>query len=537
MRGLKLLIFALTTTLIISTIIPFTQAQSLTAERVIEVNQYGLVYVYDEVPRAGGLTRISFPEDLLPNLVDYRSPEDPNPELKVGRDAFSIVIHSSGGDFVHLITIFRNVIGWNEANNAFMFRISLNPILDEKVGEFSITVKLPSDAKLNRISPNYISEKEKGILRGKTSKIDLTKKPPQTLSIDFMSNKLNILEIIDADTEYRLPDRSIKLKLRFWNRGGRDLSRISFKLPVDCSDVRAEDELGRLASNYDPEIGSLDINLRQEIRVGEYGSVSVYFKLPANNSYIEASDSRFKILLILPMNMTFRRYEVKILLKSMEFVSSNPEPVELIRVYPETIRLTYIFDHINPFNVQNSTIVLNYKPIFSIFGLMPYIWIGAIAIVILAGVTCIYLRRPKPVLSKVDLSMKRLIEEADSLAASYQDLTSLITSGRIMEKGYVRPRILDFRASIRRHGDKILTIAADLMKTSPELRESMRDLRNSVRRLEQSIEELWVIIHRYLSGRIGRSAFEKRIDRHYKMLKKIYGEFAEAVEELREKLK
>ena len=75
------------------------------------------------------------------------------------------------------------------------------------------------------------------------------------------------------------------------------------------------------------------------------------------------------------------------------------------------------------------------------------------------------------------------------------------------------------------------------MKSSPELRDLMASLRNSVRRLEQSVEELWVMVHRYLSGRIGRSAFEKRVDRHYKLLKRAYGEFADTVEELREKTK
>ena len=88
LRGLRLLIIALTMILMISAIMPFTQAQPITAKRTIEVNQYGLVYVYDEVPRTGDLTRISFPKEILANLVDYRSPEDPNPELKTDGDVF-----------------------------------------------------------------------------------------------------------------------------------------------------------------------------------------------------------------------------------------------------------------------------------------------------------------------------------------------------------------------------------------------------------------------------------------------------------------
>jgi len=537
LRGSRLLIPALTMILMISAIIPLTQAQVLTAKRVVEVTQYGLVYVYDEVPRTGDLTRISFPKEALANLVDYRSSEDPNPELKVDKDVFSIIVHSRSGDFVHLVTIFKNVVKWNEMNNLFMLRMSLNPILDEKVDEFSIIVKLPSDAKPSQINPNYIVEKEKGVLSGNVSKIDLTKRPPQTLSIDFTSDRLNLLDVTDIDAEYRLPDRFIKLRLRFRNIGGKDLSRISFKLPANCSDVRAEDDLGEVMSIYDSKIGSLDVVLRQQVKVGEYGSVNICFKLPVNNPYVESLDNRFKISPILPINVTVRRYVVKLLLKSMEFVSSDPEPAELVRVYPENIRLTYILDHVNPFNIENSTTILDCRPFFSMFGLMPYIWIGAVAAVVLAAVTCIYLRKPKPILSKVDLSMRRLIEEADSLTASYQDLTSLIASGRIVEKGYVRPRILDFRASIKRHGDKILAIASDLMKSSPELKDSMTSIRNSVKRLEQSVEELWVMIHRYLSGRIGRSAFEKRVNRHYKILKKVYGEFAEAIEELRERVK
>ena len=181
---------------------------------------------------------------------------------------------------------------------------------------------------------------------------------------------------------------------------------------------------------------------------------------------MKVSDNKFRVSPILPINTTVRRYRVKLLLRSMEFVSSDPEPVELVRVYPESIELTYIFDHIDPFNAENSTIILEYKPLFSIFGFMPYIWVGAILAVALAAVTCIYLKRPRIALSKVDLSMRRLVEEADSLTASYQDLTSLITSGRIVEKGYVRPRILDLRASIRRHGC--------LLYTSPSPRDRTR---------------------------------------------------------------
>jgi len=537
LRGLKLLIIALTMILVISAITPPAQAQPISAKRIVEVNQYGLVYVYDEVPRTGGLTKISFPREMLANLVNYRSPEDPNPELKEDRDVFSIIVHSRSGDFVHLVTIFRDVVRWDAMNARFMLRMSLNPILDEKVGEFSIIVKLPSDAKPSRISPNYISEKKEGILSGNTSRIDLTERRPQTLSIDFTSDKLNLLDITDVDAEYSLPDGFVKLGFRFRNVGGKGLSRISFKLPANCSDIRAEDQLGKLLSSYYPKVRSLDVTLRQQVGVGERGSVSIYFKLPADNPYVKVSDNKFRVSPILPINTTVRRYGVKLLLRSMEFVSSDPEPVELVRVYPESIKLTYIFDHMDPFNAENSTIILEYKPLFSIFGFMPYIWVGAILAVALAAVTCIYLKRPRIALSKVDLSMRRLVEEADSLTASYQDLTSLITSGRIVEKGYVRPRILDLRASIRRHGDKISAIASDLMKSSPELRDLMASLRNSVRRLEQSVEELWVMVHRYLSGRIGRSAFEKRVDRHYKLLKRAYGEFADAVEELRERTK
>ena len=104
MRRLKLLIIALIMILVISAITPLTQAQPISVKRIVEVDQYGLVYVYDEVPRTGDLTKISFPRKMLANLVNYRSPEDPNPELKEDRDVFSIIVHSKSGDFVHLVT-------------------------------------------------------------------------------------------------------------------------------------------------------------------------------------------------------------------------------------------------------------------------------------------------------------------------------------------------------------------------------------------------------------------------------------------------
>ena len=70
MRGLKPLIIALTMILVISAITPLTQAQPISAKRIVEVNQYGLVYVYDEVPRTGDLTKISFPKEMLAKLVN-----------------------------------------------------------------------------------------------------------------------------------------------------------------------------------------------------------------------------------------------------------------------------------------------------------------------------------------------------------------------------------------------------------------------------------------------------------------------------------
>ena len=70
-------------------------------KRTIEISQYGLVYVHDEVPSTGDTTILKFPRSLVKNLVNYVSPEDPKPELKVENETFSIIVHSKPGEKSH----------------------------------------------------------------------------------------------------------------------------------------------------------------------------------------------------------------------------------------------------------------------------------------------------------------------------------------------------------------------------------------------------------------------------------------------------
>ncbi len=533
MKGaLRSLIPALTITiLIIISLFPLALPQpTQQVSRIIEVNEYGLLYVSDTVPRNGDITEISFPRELVKFMVNYRSAEDPEPELIVSGDLFTIRVRSDSGEVVHLITIFRDVIERNP-DGSFTLSFPITPILAEGGGTLKLRVILPRGSTIMEKSPEFLKEVEgeQGVLEAERKDLDFADKSPQSLMINFRSGDLKLLDITEATLRVDLTEEEISLKLRIRNLGGSALNSLTMYLPEASRVIEVRDPLGRIRGNFNLDKKTLTVNLREGIDEGEAGSIEVIFKPEIS---IEAGGGSLNIGLILPLNLTIRVYNVEAVLNSVELISTEPEVDKLERVYPETLVLGFTFTHIDPFNYRDFQAKIDYRKSFSRFAILPYLWAAAIIIAV-GSIVSVYVRRGRP---EVVGPGGELLREADSLSADYLSAADLITSQKILDKGFIRPRILELRSDVKKRVGKLIALVGDVRKAMPGMEEKLRELADSARKLEEEVDSLWIATHSYLTGRMGRSAFRRVAEDHLRRMREAHRRFTETLEDLRSRL-
>ncbi len=488
------------------------------------------------MPRTGDVTAIGFPSNLVRYLVNYRSPEDPNPTLEVGEKLFWIKVHSTSGSVVHLTTIFRDIIRTTQ-EGAFTFELSLNPVTSEKVDELSVKVILPSGSVISDSSPAFLKTGElKDKLSGASRDIDTSSETPKSLTVTFNSRNLRLLDISYAKMTIEYPTRIVDFVMKLRSSGGRALSSVKLTLPSGSGLIETKDALGEVGNDYDRDKGALTINLRRSLNRGEYETVEARFRIPESSKLIQESDGALRVYLLLPMNLTVRVYDLTVNLRAAELLSSTPEPESLQKIYPECLQLSYTFDHIDPFNAEKTYVQLDYKPLPSRFSILPYLWGGVLAAIALGAVGSIYARRRAGIVSEEEKPLLELVSEADELSAACQRIADLISTRKILDKGYIRPRILELRSSVRRYAGRIASLAGELKKSKPELREHLESLAEASRRIESDVESLWLATHSYLTGSIGRSSFRKISGEHYKRIGESHKRLSNELEYLRGKL-
>ncbi len=518
------------TILILVSLLPPVSPQTQQVSRVIELNEYGLLYVSDTVPRRGDITEISFPRELVKYMVNYRSEEDPEPELTVSGDLFTIKVRSGSGDVVHLTTIFRDIVERNP-DGSFTLSFPVSPILQEGSGTLKLRVILPSDTTVVESSPEFLKEVEgeKGILEAERKEVDFTDRSPQSLAVNFRSGDLKLLDITEATLRADLTEGTFSLKLRIRNLGGSALNTLVMNLPEASRIVEVRDPLGKIRGSFNLEKKTLTVNLREGIDEGEAGSVEVVFR---PETPLEKGGGTLSIGLILPLNLTVRVYNVEAVLSSVEIVSTEPEADKLERIYPETLVLGFTFTHIDPFNYRGIQARIDYRESVGRFSILPYLWAAAI-IVAIGSVVSVYVRRGRP---EAVGPGGELLREADTLSADYLSAADLITSQKILDKGFIRPRILELRSDMKRRVGKLVALIGEVRKTMPGMEDRLRELADSAKRLEEEIDSLWIATHSYLTGRMGRSAFRRIAEDHLRRMRETHRRFTEALEDIRSRL-
>jgi len=506
-------------------------SQQQAPHRVITVSEYGLVYVYDVLPKVGDSMKISFPKDLVKNLVNYVCLEDQDPKLEVGDEVFSITVEPEAGEQVHLLTIFKDVVSWNPVAQVFQLQIPLHPrVSDLGRTSFSVEVRLPKDAQLAEVSPGSLNQSSAGTLSGKLSNIDLSHGDFQYLSVSFSSDVLKLIDIRSASLSIVLPDRTMSLTLRILQLGGTSTSELTLRLPENLTLIEVRDPLGKLSSSYEP--GRLKVRFRQPLSGGQLTSFTVVLKASEGSQLISSGSGVSRIGLLLPMNSTAWVYEVEVILKDAEVRSWSPEPIQLRREYPEKTVLVYRFDHVDPISVNDLRLTLEYEPLFTPVKLLPYLVLASIAITI-ASITAVYRVKAKPIVKKPG---EALVDEGQLLTLSYQSLAELITSRRIYDRGAARRSLLEARSEVRRRVERIRKLGEEIKRDSPKLRKEVDGLVRSAESFEDAVDGLWDLVYPYLSKSMTRKRLDKVLERGYGELKKAYGRLAESLEALREQL-
>jgi len=522
--------------LLSTSIIPAISVQQL-PKRIIEISQYGLVYVYDEVPSVGEETVLKFPRALVKNLVNYISPNDPNPRLEVENDAFSIIVKSKPGEIVHLTTIFRGQLFWNARDQSFQLLMPLYPLIP-KAGKkpFYIEVRLPVDAQISEVSPDYLNQTGRGLLSATLSEVNLSSREFENLIVTFSSTSQKIIDVTSAKIIVEPFGGKIELALKLRNLGGGAGSRIYLKLPAGSKILETRDSVGAISNKYDEESGELTLNLRQPLGAGQSTYVEIEFRLPEENSVISITDGKLEVKPILPMNATAWVYEIEVILRGASLKSWSPEPYQLRRKYPETEIISYRFSHIDPINIDEDVISIEFERSFSLFSVLPYLTGAAILIFLIGAVTAIYVRKPLEKLEE-EKPLKHLLDESQALISAYQAVADLITSGRIYEKGVARKIILEARAATRKGVEKLRKLGKEVEKAEPEASEEVQSLEKAIREFEKAIERAWDLAYPYFSGGLSRKRLSERLDGYRKELKRAYDQLINSLEALRRKTK
>ena len=534
MRSRRLSLFtALVIALLASQLIaPASAFNQQAPRRVIEVNENGLVYVYDVLPSDGGAIRVGFPRDLIRNLVNYACEEDHELELVVEGDFFWIVVDGAPSPEIHLLTIFRDIVSWNSIAQTYSLRIPIHPrVKGLSRAEFSVEVRLPKDALIAEISPSLLNQTGPGVLSGTLHDLDLSRENISMVSISFSSESLRLLDVILARLLVEVPDGKVSISLRMRLLGGSRLSEIGLKLPEGFELIGVEDALGKLSSSAG-EGGVVAVRLRQPLTEGRSEFFTVIAKAGEGSNPIKLGDREVSIGLLMPLNTTLWTYDVEIRLRGGEIKSWSPEPIELRREYPEKTILVYRFNRIDPLNAGEFRIVVNYERGVSFFQIAPYLALASL-ILLASSITAIYRSRGKAVEKR---PVEGLIDEVISITGIYQRLMGLISSDKIYDRGLARKTLLELRAEVKQRAESIRRMGDELAREEPKAAEQVKELVKAVEDFQHAVERTWSMIYPYLSRSLPRSKLDEALKECRESLRRAYDPIASELEGLKRRL-
>lgn len=502
------------------------------AERIIEIDRYGFIYVIDTLPALGGSIEIGFPRELLRNLVDYYSP-DGRVEMNIEDEAFWFRVYSNQSSYsMKLITIFGDLLGKSGADS-FSLEFPLNPLTREDLKQIKLRMFLPDWSNISEVYPEAIKIGGDGVTAVGELSLDTTK--VNNLQMEFNIGEISSIRPVNIHLKLDLSSNQAEYMVKLNLRDGRTIDGFDFILLNGSRLIETEDLLRKLSNSYDENSGRLRVYFGRVLNVGESQTVIIRFNPPENTFYSLGEDSII-VYPHLPFNISTPDYRVNVILPSMEYISSNIEPIEVKRIYPEKTSITFTLGMLSPLTEDTKSFKIEVKRTLSLSSFIPYV-LGASLTIFIVGIL-VYSLRPvfKPPLREYEEKARKLIEDVEGLIRSCNLVGDLITSRKILDKGYVRPRILEIRNDVSKYISRISSISIDLKKTVPEASDKIDILTNTSKMIEQSIEQLWMMVHKYLSGSMGRKVFDKQVEDVYKNILKNSEKMVRELEALRRSL-
>lgn len=501
-------------------------------ERLIEVDRHGFLYVIDNIPLNDGYVEVGFPRQLLSSLVDYYT-LDGSIELKIEGQVFWLKVSpKQSSSNVKLITIFGDLVK-RSGTETFKVEFPANPVTRENLENINLRIILPEGSNISKILPSTFEIRENNLEAQGTLSIDTTQ--VHNLQLEFAVGEISLLKPIYTYLTLDLSTKQAEYNVKLTLRDGNTIDSFYFNLPRGSRVLETRDYLKKLSNSYDEQTGELKVSFDRTLKAGESQTIIIKFE-PPENFFYKIEEEVISISPYLPFNLSTPDYRVSIILPSMEFVSSSLDPIEVKKIYPEKTFLTFSLGIASPLTMDFKKLDVIVRPVLSMFSFIPYM-LGLSIIVLIIGVLT-YSLKPvfKPSLKEYEEKARKLIDEVEGLVSSCRVIAELVTSKKILDKGYVRPRILEVRNDVSRHVSKIASFSVDLKKTYPDTVDKIDSLLVTSRMIHESIEHLWTQTHRYLTGSIAKTLFTKQVEEDYRNITKYLDRLVKEGESLRKLL-
>lgn len=501
-------------------------------ERLIEVDRHGFLYVIDNIPLNDGYVEVGFPRQLLSSLVDYYT-LDGSIELKIEGQVFWLKVSpKQSSSNVKLITIFGDLVK-RSGTETFKVEFPANPVTRENLENINLRIILPEGSNISKILPSTFEIRENNLEAQGTLSIDTTQ--VHNLQLEFAVGEISLLKPIYTYLTLDLSTKQAEYNVKLTLRDGNTIDSFYFNLPRGSRVLETRDYLKKLSNSYDEQTGELKVSFDRTLKAGESQTIIIKFE-PPENFFYKIEEEVISISPYLPFNLSTPDYRVSIILPSMEFVSSSLDPIEVKKIYPEKTFLTFSLGIASPLTMDFKKLDVIVRPVLSMFSFIPYM-LGLSIIVLIIGVLT-YSLKPvfKPSLKEYEEKARKLIDEVEGLVSSCRVIAELVTSKKILDKGYVRPRILEVRNDVSRHVSKIARFSVDLKKTYPDTVDKIDSLLVTSRMIHESIEHLWTQTHRYLTGSIAKTLFTKQVEEDYRNITKYLDRLVKEGESLRKLL-
>ncbi|MEM2148795.1 MAG: hypothetical protein QXO46_02845, partial [Nitrososphaerota archaeon] len=118
----------------------------------------------------------------------------------------------------------------------------------------------------------------------------------------------------------------------------------------------------------------------------------------------------------------------------------------------------------------------------------------------------------------------------------YMILEELISSRKILERSYIRTRLLEIKNSTSRNMLKILSLSTDIKKTTSIDVSRIDKIVGGLRDFEKMVENMWSLCQKYLSGSVGKATYLDSIEKMQNEFRKNVKEISEEIEILKKTL-